>query len=72
MHRKRLMIHHIHELDGPAWPSRLTQPPLHRFAEPMHRKRLTMEDSQVRFGKTRVLLTFVDGLQVYDAVPPRP
>jgi len=43
MHHKRLMMHHINELDGTAGtPSRLTQPPLHRFAELMYRKRLTM------------------------------
>src|SRR5438093_3795160 len=35
MHHKRLMIHHIYELDGLVWHAlRLTQPPLHRFAEP--------------------------------------
>ena len=43
MYRKRLMIGHIHELDGtPRTPLRLTQPPLHRFAKLIHRKRLTI------------------------------
>jgi len=44
MHHKPLMMLLIHELTVPrARPLRLTQPPLHRFAELLYRKRLMMD-----------------------------
>jgi len=48
MHHKLLMMNHINELDGTAGTlSRLTQPPLHRFAELMYRKRLVSWDTRL-------------------------
>ena len=44
MYHKRLMMNRVHEARCSRGTSlRLTQPRLHRFAEPMHRKRVTME-----------------------------
>ena len=44
MYHKRLTINHVHEARCSRGTSlRLTQPPLHRFAEFMHHKRVTME-----------------------------
>ena len=43
MHHKRLMIYHIHELDGPRVAFAADTATLHRFADPMNHKRLMMD-----------------------------